>query len=136
VVNIAKITGIHNAMKTGMLGAEGAFDALFPASGLLPSYQLVLFCLLFVRVGSAENSGEKAADLSNYTKAFTKSWVYEDLNEVRNLRPSFATRLGLWGGVAYSGIDSLFLRGKGWWTFRHTAEKDRLKYIVRRHSTR
>jgi electron-transferring-flavoprotein dehydrogenase len=27
-VNIAKIKGIHNAMKTGMLGGEGAYTAL------------------------------------------------------------------------------------------------------------
>lgn len=32
-VNIAKIKGIHNAMKTGMLGGEGAFEALYPSSG-------------------------------------------------------------------------------------------------------
>ena len=44
---------------------------------------------------------------------------WEDLNEVRNLRPSFNTPLGIWGGIAYSGIDSLLLKGRTPWTFRN-----------------
>lgn len=138
-VNIAKIKGVHNAMKTGMLGAEGAFEAIHP-SGMLFPFELhfqkhMLFQLTSIFLVTEESSAPPveeghAADLSGYTKAFTKSWVYDDLNEVRNLRPSFATKLGLWGGIAYSGMDSLFLRGKGWWTFRHTSENDRKKYIV------
>ncbi|KAJ3555451.1 hypothetical protein NP233_g12203 [Leucocoprinus birnbaumii] len=95
-VNVAKIKGTHNAMKTGMLAAESAFDAIHPSS--------------------AESS---SSDLSSYETAFKNSWVYEDLHEVRNMRPSFNTRLGIWGGIAYSGVDSLFLGGKTPWTFRH-----------------
>ncbi|KAF8903975.1 hypothetical protein CPB85DRAFT_1457345 [Mucidula mucida] len=110
-VNIAKIKGVHNAMKTGMLGGEGAFEALFPADG-------------------SEVDASKPADLSSYSEAFKHSWVYEDLNEVRNLRPSFATNMGIWGGVAYSGFDSLLLRGKGPWTFRHTTESERTKFTT------
>ncbi|KIY69920.1 FAD/NAD(P)-binding domain-containing protein [Cylindrobasidium torrendii FP15055 ss-10] len=109
-VNITKIKGIHNAMKTGMLGAEGAFEALHPADG-------------------SEADPSKPADLSSYSEAFTKSWVHEDLKEVRNVRPSFATKLGMWGGVAWSGLDSLILRGKTPFTFRHTKEESRTRYI-------
>jgi electron-transferring-flavoprotein dehydrogenase len=76
------------------------------------------------------DNGDQATDLSSYTEAFTKSWVYKDLHEVRNLRPSFATKLGIWGGIAYSGLDSLFLKGRGWWTFRHTSNEDRERYTV------
>lgn len=104
-VNIAKIKGVHNAMKTGMLGGEGAFNALETADEDTPT------------------------DLSSYSRAFTKSWVYDDLNEVRNIRPSFATGLGMWGGVAYSGIDTLLLKGRTPWTFRHTKEETRKEYI-------
>ncbi|KAK0500048.1 hypothetical protein EDD18DRAFT_1437631 [Armillaria luteobubalina] len=104
-VNIAKIKGVHNAMKTGMLGGEGAFNALETADEDTPT------------------------DLSSYSRAFSKSWVYDDLNEVRNIRPSFATNLGLWGGVAYSGIDTLLLKGRTPWTFRHTKEETRKEYI-------
>ncbi|KAE9406584.1 FAD/NAD(P)-binding domain-containing protein [Gymnopus androsaceus JB14] len=105
-VNIAKIKGVHNSMKTGMLGGEGAFEAIEQQE---------------VKVQSS------SADLSSYTQAFTKSWVYSDLHEVRNLRPSFSSSLGIYGGVLYSGIDSLLLKGRTPWTFRHTkSPEDRL----------
>ncbi|KAI0267315.1 FAD/NAD-P-binding domain-containing protein [Gloeopeniophorella convolvens] len=94
-VNVAKIKGTHNAMKTGMLAAEAAFDALF-----------------------ADDSAP--ADLSAYERAYKESWVYSDLHEVRNLRPSFNTSLGVFGGVVYSGIDSLLLKGRTPWTFRNS----------------
>ncbi|KAI0064144.1 FAD/NAD-P-binding domain-containing protein [Artomyces pyxidatus] len=97
-VNIAKIKGTHNAMKTGMLAAEAAYDAVEQESGA-------------------------PADMSAYESAYKSSWVYDDLYEVRNLRPSFNTQLGIIGGAAYSGIDSL-LRGRVAWTFRNPATVD------------
>lgn len=93
-VNIAKIKGTHNAMKSGMLAAEAAYSEI-------------------------EEGGEKPADMSAYDTALRKSWVWSDLMEVRNLRQSFNTPLGIWGGIAYSGIDSLFLKGRVPWTFRN-----------------
>lgn len=99
-VNIAKIKGTHNAMKTGMLAAEAAADVLM----------------------EAESSGANAdtpCDMAGYDAAVRNSWVWSDLNEVRNLRASFNTSLGMWGGIAYSGIDSLFLKGRTPWTFRN-----------------
>lgn len=99
VVNVAKIKGTHNAMKTGMLAAEAAFDAIDEAS----------------------HEQEKPSDMSAYEESMKGSWVYNDLHEVRNVRPSFNTRLGLWGGVAYSGLDTLFLKGRTPWTFRNTS---------------
>lgn len=100
-VNVAKIKGTHNAMKSGMLAAEAAYDAL----------------------ESEDASEDIPTDMSAYDEALRKSWVYDDLYEVRNLRPSFNTSLGLWGGVAYSGIDTLFLKGRTPWTFRNTSGK-------------
>ena len=44
------------------------------------------------------------------------------LYEVRNLRPSFNTSLGIWGEILYSVIDSLFLKGRVPWTFKHQKE--------------
>jgi flavin-dependent dehydrogenase len=88
-------------MKTGMLAAESAFATVHPSAG-------------------SQASGE-AADLSSYETAFKTSWVYEDLHEVRNMRPSFNTKLGIWGGMMYSGIDSLFMKGSTPWTFRHSS---------------
>ncbi|KAI0628936.1 FAD/NAD(P)-binding domain-containing protein [Trametes polyzona] len=96
-VNVPKIKGTHNAMKSGMLAAEAAYDAL------------------------DSSSPEEPADMSAYESAFRSSWIYSDLHEVRNVRPSFNTPLGVLGGVAYSGIDTLLLRGRTPWTFRNTS---------------
>ena len=95
-VNIAKIKGTHNAMKTGMLAAEAAADVL-----------------------ASEADSTAPSDMSKYDTAVRNSWVWSDLNEVRNLRASFNTSLGIWGGMAYSGLDSLFFKGWTPWTFRN-----------------
>ena len=93
-VNVAKIKGTHNAMKTGMLAAEAAFDVL---------------------------SADGPCNMSAYEKAFKESWVHSELYEVRNLRLSFNTPLGIFGGVIYSGIDTLLLKGRTPWTFRNSS---------------
>ncbi|KZT22901.1 hypothetical protein NEOLEDRAFT_1180484 [Neolentinus lepideus HHB14362 ss-1] len=90
-VNVPKIKGTHNAMKSGMLAAEAAFASLSSAP----------------------------ADMQPYEAALRASWVWRELHEVRNLRPSFNTPLGVLGGLAYSGVDSFVLRGRTPWTFRH-----------------
>ncbi|KAF8627153.1 hypothetical protein AX17_006370 [Amanita inopinata Kibby_2008] len=95
-VNIAKIKGTHNAMKSGMLAAEAAYDAIFN-----------------------DKKEGTPADLTAYDKALRESWVWKELHEVRNLRPSFNTGFGLWGGIFYSGMDSLLLKGRVPWTFKH-----------------
>jgi len=97
-VNVAKIKGTHNAMKSGMLAAEAAFDA----------------------IACSSNEQGAPTDMSAYSVALKNSWVYSELHEVRNLRPSFNTALGIFGGIAYSGIDSLILKGRTPWTFRNT----------------
>ncbi|KAI0795599.1 FAD/NAD(P)-binding domain-containing protein [Abortiporus biennis] len=100
-VNVAKIKGTHNAMKTGMLAAETAYDV--------------------VTDEAASEDPEKSTDMSKYDEAYRNSWVYQDLHEVRNVRPSFNTPLGMFGGVVYSGLDTLFLKGRTPWTFRNTS---------------
>lgn len=102
VVNIAKIKGTHNAMKTGMLAAEAAWEEVQKKNE-----------------GPEEEAFATPTDMSAYDTAFHNSWVRDDLWEVRNLRPSFGTKLGIWGGIAYSGVDSLFLKGRVPWTFKH-----------------
>ncbi|KAI0729914.1 FAD/NAD-P-binding domain-containing protein [Fomitopsis betulina] len=99
MVNVAKIKGTHNAMKSGMLAAEAAYDAL-----------------------AQDTDASKPTDMSAYATAFRNSWAHADLHEVRNLRPSFNTALGIWGGVAYSGVDTLLLKGRTPWTFRNTTK--------------
>lgn len=103
MVDVARIKGNHNAMKSGKMAAEAAYDAIHGKE-------------------DAESPlSEGPVDMSAYSDAFKASWIYKDLYSVRNLRPSFNTSLGLWGGIAYSGLDTLFLKGRTPWTFRNTS---------------
>ena len=90
-VNVPKIKGTHTSMKSGMLAAETAAEAL--AAG-----------------GTAE--------LAGYEEKLRASWVWQELSQVRNIRPAFA-KFGLWGGLTYSALDTYLLRGKAPWTFHH-----------------
>jgi electron-transferring-flavoprotein dehydrogenase len=92
-LNVAKIKGIHNAMKSGMVAAESLFPLL-------------------------QNPSGAQAECSDYPLQLKKSWVWEDLYRVRNIRP--ALTWGLWPGLAYSAIDTYIFRGKAPWTFHHT----------------
>lgn len=101
-VNVAKIKGTHNAMKSGMLAAEAAYNVVTDAA--------------------TSSDSEKPSDMSAYDGSLRNSWVWSDLHEVRNIRPSFNTSLGIWGGIAYSGIDTLVLKGRTPWTFRNSSK--------------
>lgn len=68
---------------------------------------------------AVEAGGSGPAMLSDYETSIKESWVYKELYEVRNIRPSFHNPLGLYGGIAYSGLDTLLLKGKTSWTFKH-----------------
>lgn len=133
-----QIKGTHNAMKSGMMAAETAFKAITAnatavdaeaaeqegeqeeseeeADAALPEKD-------HNSLNEAlEGSARQAVDMSPYETDYKNSWVWKELNEVRNLRPSFHNPLGLIGGVAYSGIDSLILKGRVPWTFHNKVE--------------
>ena len=99
-VNVPKIKGTHTAMKTGMLAAEAAFEAL-------------------------EAGGDEPILLSSYPERLKQSWVWSELYSVRNIRPAF--RWGLWGGLVYSALDTYLFRGKAPWTFHHHPDHTQLK---------
>lgn len=91
-VNVPRIKGSHNAMKTGMMAAEAAVAAI------------------------AE--GRSADELTAFETAYENSWVYEDLKRVKNVKPMWS-KLGLLGGVALGAVDmwmnTLFGFGLGTW---------------------
>lgn len=93
-VNVPKIKGTHNAMKSGMLAAEAAWGAL-------------------------SASGEGSVFLYDYEKSLRESWIWKELKEVRNMRPSFHSALGLYGGIMYSGLEAFVLKGRVPWTLKH-----------------
>jgi electron-transferring-flavoprotein dehydrogenase len=99
-LNVPKVKGTHMAMKSGIEAAEALFAHL-----------------------TAE--GQTGHECLGYPERLKQSWLWDELHEVRNIRPSF--RWGLWGGIAYSAIDTYLLKGKAPWTLRHHADHTQLK---------
>lgn len=97
-LNVPKIKGTHTAMKSGLVAAESVFDTIFdenlssPTTGLQPTV---------------------------YEDRIKESWIYSELKAARNVRPSFNTKIGLYGGVMYTGLFYIMGRGKEPWTFKH-----------------
>jgi electron-transferring-flavoprotein dehydrogenase len=96
-MNMPKIKGTHTAMKSGMIAAEALAEALATGKTEAVEYQMRL----------------------------EKSWLWPELRAARNIRPSF--HFGLWGGLIYSAIDSMILRGHTCWTFHNHADHKTLK---------
>jgi electron-transferring-flavoprotein dehydrogenase len=59
-------------------------------------------------------------ELEEYPRRLRETWLWEELRRVCNIRPAF--RWGLWGGMAYGGIDTYVLRGRAPWTLHHHAD--------------
>ena len=89
-LNLPKIKGTHCAMKSGMLAAEAAAEAL---------------------------AADRPPVLDAYPAKFRASWLYTELKNVRNLRPAFS-KYGLYGFLAYSGLDTYLFRGRSPWTMK------------------
>jgi electron-transferring-flavoprotein dehydrogenase len=77
-VNLPRIKGSHNAMKTGMMAAEAAFSAI--------------------------QAGRSGDTLSEYQAAYDASWVRRELRLVRNAKPLWS-KLGTWLGSAVIVFD-------------------------------
>ena len=60
---------------------------------------------------------------ANLDQMVKDSWVWKELYSVRNIRPSFNTRFGIYGGMIYTGIFYWMLRGKEPWTLKHHGEQ-------------
>ena len=77
-VNVPRIKGSHNAMKTGMMAAEAAYDAI--------------------------QAGRQRDELTAYTAAYKASHVYKDLKKVKNVKPLWS-RFGTYIGVPLGALD-------------------------------
>ncbi len=99
-LNVPKIKGSHTAMKSGMTAAEAVFDCL---------------------AGETEGGAEVLA----YGERLRQTWLWDELYRVRNIRPSFHG--GFVQGFLYSAIDTVILRGRAPWTFRHRPDHESLK---------
>jgi electron-transferring-flavoprotein dehydrogenase len=90
-LNMSRIKGSHAAIKTGMLAAEAAFDAL--------------------------GANRQFDELSAYTQAFEQSWLHEELHTARNVKSLL--KRGTYGSP-WVWLDQVVLRGKAPWTFHHS----------------
>src|SRR6202789_3393389 len=77
-VNVPRIKGSHNAMKTGMMAAEAAFAAL--------------------------GQGRANDTLDSYEQAYRESHVYKELKRVRNVKPLWS-KLGTIVGIPLAAVD-------------------------------
>jgi len=94
-LNVPRIKGTHNAMKSGMLAAEAAFAAL--------------------------GEGREHDELAAYRESWRASWIYDDLYKVRNVKPGL--RWGMLAGTLHGGIhmwlNDLGLGALVPWTLHH-----------------
>ncbi len=96
-LNVSRIKGSHAAIKTGMLAAEAAYDALV--------------------------AGRQHDELSAYPRAFENSWLYTELNKSRNFKAWF--KKGLTVATVMNGLEQFVLKGNVPWTL-HRDKPDHL----------
>jgi electron-transferring-flavoprotein dehydrogenase len=89
-LNAPRIKGSHAAIKSGILAADAAFDALA--------------------------AGRARDELAAYPAAFETSWLHDELHRARNFKPLLDR--GLLSGSFLFGIDQIVFRGKAPWTLR------------------
>ena len=77
LVNVPRIKGSHTAMKTGMMAADAAVEAIASQRG--------------------------SDELADYGEAYKKSWVYEELKMVRNTLP-LVEKYGNQVGTGLAGV--------------------------------
>ncbi|KAK9886897.1 hypothetical protein WA026_019153 [Henosepilachna vigintioctopunctata] len=106
-LNVPKIKGTHNAMRSGMLAAESVFETI-----------------------ESGNKDTEGYEPKVYEEKIKNSPIWKELKAVRNIRPSFHNKLGLYGGIAYSGF-SVVIGGREPWTFSHgSPDHSRLKPAI------
>ncbi|MEI2417413.1 electron transfer flavoprotein-ubiquinone oxidoreductase [Orrella sp. JC864] len=94
-LNASRIKGSHAAIKSGMLAAEAAFDALA--------------------------AGRRHDELPAYGASFQASWLHAELNKARNFKQWF--KKGRTVATVMTGIEQWLLRGNIPWTI-HRSKPD------------
>jgi electron-transferring-flavoprotein dehydrogenase len=99
-LNASRIKGSHCAIKSAMLAADAAHDALA--------------------------AGRSRDELKAYPESFRASWLYDELYRARNFKPWMSK--GLYTGTLMVGVDQVLFRGKAPWTLHHQhADHETLK---------
>jgi len=87
-LNSSRIKGSHAAIKSGMLAANAAYDAI--------------------------THDRRHDELESYPEAFRHSWLYDELNKARNFKSWF--KFGLIPATLMNGFEQFVLRGRMPWT--------------------
>jgi electron-transferring-flavoprotein dehydrogenase len=90
-LNASRIKGSHAAIKSGMLAAQAAFEAV--------------------------QAGRSGDELTAYPEAFKSSWLHEELNRARNFKQWMSK--GLYLGTLMVGIEQKLFGGNVPWTLHH-----------------
>ena len=90
-LNASRIKGSHAAIKSGMLAAQAAFDAV--------------------------QAGRSGDELAAYPEAFKSSWLHDELNRARNFKQWMSK--GLYLGTLMVGIEQKLFGGNVPWTLHH-----------------
>ncbi|RKP50645.1 electron transfer flavoprotein-ubiquinone oxidoreductase [Trinickia fusca] len=90
-LNASRIKGSHAAIKSGMMAAQAAFDAV--------------------------QAGRQADELLAYPEAFKTSWLHEELHRARNFKQWMSK--GLYLGTLMVGLEQKVLGGNVPWTLHH-----------------
>ena len=103
-LNAARIKGSHAAIKTGMLAAEAAYEAV--------------------------TAGRQHDELGSYPEAYAASWLAKELDQSRNFKSWF--KKGLYVGALMTGIEHWLLPRIGvkrppWTIHRHKPDYAMLK---------
>jgi electron-transferring-flavoprotein dehydrogenase len=101
-LNVPKIKGTHTAMKSGMTAAEAIASAL---------------------TGGQE--GGNGLEITDYGDRIRKSWIWDELYQVRNIRPGF--RAGTLFGLAHAAVDTYLFKGRAPWTLHHHPDNESLR---------
>jgi electron-transferring-flavoprotein dehydrogenase len=101
-LNVPKIKGSHTAMKSGMTAAEAIASAL-----------------------TGGDEGGHGLEVSDYGDRIRNSWIWDELYQVRNIRPGF--RAGTMFGLVHAAIDTYLFKGKAPWTLRHHPDNESLR---------
>jgi electron-transferring-flavoprotein dehydrogenase len=91
-LNASRIKGSHSAIKSGMLAADAAYDAV--------------------------TAGRERDELAAYPAAFERSWLHTELHSSRNFKQWF--KYGRTVGTIMTGLEQFALQGHVPWTVHRT----------------
>ena len=104
-LNVMKIKGSHNAMKSGMVAAKSVFNSV------------------------TANEGRAAGEeLKEYEENMKKSWVFEELHISRNFKGAW--KFNMYFGLIYGAFINFLSKGREFWSFRNK-KKDSNRFIAK-----